>query len=96
MYTSIKNKCIFVSQGSNEASFKQPVDLGNGLQMRLTSNLVKAKWLNITINSNDTYTMSFNSMDKELNLIEKSKHENVYCDMLKDIFTKTTGLQISI
>lgn len=71
---------------------KNFISLGNGLRMNLTKNKVKAKWLKIILNSNDTYTMDFFTADKDLNIITKAKFENVYCDMLQSIFTQTTGL----
>jgi hypothetical protein len=71
---------------------KNFVSLGNGLRMNLTKNKVKAKWLKIILNSNDTYTMDFFTADKNLNIVTKAKFENIYCDMLQSIFTQTTGL----
>lgn len=66
-----------------------------GLQMHLTTNKAKAKYLRIDLNANDTYTMTFTSMGKT-SLIEKAKIENVYGDMLQKMFTETTGLYINI
>lgn len=71
---------------------KNFVDLGNGLSMSLTRNKINAKWLNITLDENDTYTMEFLTADKSLNIKTKAKFENIYCDMLENIFSQTTGL----
>lgn len=64
----------------------------NYLRMKLTRNKIKAQYLTITLNSMDTYDMCFFSVDKELNRTTKASIEDVYCDMLQDIFTQHTGL----
>ena len=64
----------------------------NYLRMKLTRNKIKAQYLTITLNSMDTYNMCFFSVDKELNRTTKASIEDVYCDMLQDIFTQHTGL----
>jgi len=64
----------------------------NFLQMHLTTNKAKAKYLKIELTPMDTYTMTFSSLDKNFNLIIKAEYENVYCDQLQTIFTEVTGL----
>lgn len=69
---------------------------GFTLSMHLTRNSAKAKYLQITLNDSDTYTMVF-SKEKvgkkyEKEIIEVAKFEGVYYDMLQTIFTKVTGL----
>lgn len=68
----------------------------NFLRMNLTRNKAKAKWLKITLNANDTYTMDFFTADKNFNLTSKVKFEDVYCDQLCFLFTKATGLFTSL
>lgn len=76
---------------------------GNTLRMTLPKNRSKANRLYITLEANDTYTMRFfhftagrlnhktyewtNDKTKEIKTID-----NVYCNMLQDIFTATTGM----
>lgn len=67
----------------------------NSLTMDLTRNKLGAKWLTITLDSDDTYTMTFQSMRKfEIKL--KAELKGVYCDMLQSIFTEQTGLYTSM
>lgn len=70
---------------------------GNTLSMRLTS--PKAKYLRITLNSSDTYTMEFlkeTGPKYQKKIIEVARFEGVYNDMLQTIFTKVTGLHTSL
>ena len=65
------------------------------LQIELTRNKIQAKFLRIELNANDTYTMEFIKLRKfEVSTV--AKHEDVYCDMLQDIFTSETGLYTSL
>jgi len=59
--------------------------------MHLTKNKAKAKYLSISLKSDDTYTMTFSTLKKN-ELVEIEKTEGVYCDMLQDEFTRVTGL----
>lgn len=68
----------------------------NYLRMNLTRNKAKAKWLKITLNGNDLYTMDFFTADKECNIKTKVKFEDVYCDQLQSFFTEATGLYTSL
>ena len=76
---------------------------GNTLRMTLPKNASRANRLYITLNSNDTYTMRFfrftpGRLNKktfswtEDKTQEVSLVEGVYCDMLQNIFTATTGM----
>jgi hypothetical protein len=64
----------------------------NYLSMKLTRNKIQAQYLTISLNSMDTYDMTFFSVDKQFNRKTKASIEGVYCDMLQDIFTQYTGL----
>lgn len=64
---------------------------GNTLTMHLRRNKAKAKYLQITLNSLDLYDVKFTSL-KDYELIEKASFQNVYGDMLQNIFTSVTGL----
>jgi hypothetical protein len=68
---------------------------GMTLSMHLTKNAAKAKYLQITLNNNDTYTMIFTKTvgkKYEEEIVEVAKVENIYGDMLQPIFTNVTGL----
>ena len=68
---------------------------GNTLSMHLTKKSAKAKYLQITLNDSDTYTMVFTKTvgkKYEEELVEVAKFEGVYNDMLQSVFTNVTGL----
>lgn len=76
---------------------------GNTLRMTLPKNMSKANRLHITLDPDDTYTMRFfkftaGRLDKktfewkEDKVTEVKLVKGVYCDMLQEIFTATTGM----
>ena len=76
---------------------------GNTLRMTLPKNMSKANRLYITLDADDTYTMRFFKFTagrlnkKTFEFTEDKVKEirtvnGVYCDMLQDIFTETTGM----
>jgi len=74
----------------------------NFLSMRLTRNKINAKFLKITLEVDDTYTMTFSTskkiMDAEFGykidtLVILKTIKGVYCDNLAKIFTEVTGLR---
>lgn len=82
---------------------KNFVSDGNTLRMTLAKNASKANRLWITLEADDTYTMRFfrytapkmntktyTFTDEKITEVKTTK--GVYCDMLQDIFTRTTGL----
>ena len=71
---------------------KELVGGKNMLAMKLTRNAVKAQRLRITLEADDTYTMLFFSINKDLDLVPKAEVKGVYCDMLQGVFTEKTGL----
>lgn len=66
----------------------------NSLVMDLSKNNLGAKFLTITLNGDDTYTMLFQSMRK-LEIKVKSEIKGLYCDQLQSEFTNQTGLYTS-
>lgn len=74
------------------------MDLGNGLRMNLARNKTSANRLEIILDRNtETYTMKFYRQTFSKKTFEVSKkdialHEGIYCEMLEDVFTSTTGL----
>ena len=61
------------------------------LSMHLTKNKAGAKFLKIELNGLDLYNVTFSKLIKEQIVTVKS-FENVYDDMLQNIFTQVTGL----
>jgi hypothetical protein len=61
-----------------------------GLIMKLRRNNVNANYLEIKLNGNDLYDMKFIYAGKEFKV--KAEYNDVYCDMLEEIFTSATGL----
>lgn len=93
------NKFVAMTGSKNFVSDNK----GNTLRMTLIKNKSGANRLDITLTPMDTYTMKFYKISggkinmKTFEFIPlKTKDikifENVYCDMLEDIFTQTTGL----
>lgn len=76
----------------------------NYLSMKLTANKLKAQYLKIVLNADDTYTMIFSKVKKEYEKIGNFKFctnettiiikeiNGVYCDTLQETFTENTGL----
>lgn len=82
---------------------KHLLGLENGLRMTIGKNVSKANKLEIILNADDTYTMrfykytaprlnkkTFEFTDEKVQEIRTI--ENVYWDMLQDLFTETTGM----
>ena len=84
---------------------------GSCLRLKLVKNKSGANRMDISLNSNDTYDISayhylpykcsfnkktceFTERAEKTTLIEQI--EDIYCDMLKDIFEQLTGLYITL
>lgn len=86
------------SRFSTMTGSKNFIDLGNGLRMSLARNKTSANRLEIILDrETDTYTMKFYRQTFSKKTFEVFKkdialHEGVYCDMLEEMFTSTTGL----
>ena len=65
------------------------------LTMDLTRNKLSAKWLTITLEQNDTYTMLFRSV-RGMDIKVKAEITDVYAEDLQRIFTQETGLYTSL
>lgn len=72
---------------------KNFIAIENGVSMKLTRNSAGAQYLKITLNSMDTYDMIFFKVNsKTLDRTTIKEYNNVYDDMLQDLFTDVTGL----
>ena len=80
------NKFIVMTGSKNFIASKE------SLTMTLTKNKVKAKYLRIVLDANDTYTMTFFSLKRNLDVLIKSEKTGIYFDQLQSIFTEVTGL----
>ncbi len=69
---------------------------GNTLSMYLPKNASKAKYLSITLNSMDTYELTFTTVTRDFQFKEIVKFTNIYADQLQTTFTKITGLYTSL
>lgn len=68
----------------------------NVLTFRIPSrNKNKASAVRITLDPSDTYTVEFLKMVK-YECVTISKHEGIYNDVLRDVFTRETGLYTSL
>ena len=74
------------------------VDMGNGLRMKLARNKTSANRLDIIYDGGkDLYTMrffrhTFSKKTFEVKTKDIASYEDVYCDMLENLFTEVTGL----
>lgn len=82
------------------------IDLGNTLRMTLARNKSKANRLEISLRGDDTYTVRFYRYTpmrwnpkrfsfSDPKTTEVKTLEGIYCDQLREIFTRTTGLYTS-
>jgi len=77
---------------------KDPVNMGNGLRLKLARNRTLANRLDIIYDAGkDLYVMrfwrlTFSKKTLEVRVTEVRKYEEVYYDMLTSVFTDVTGL----
>jgi hypothetical protein len=74
-------------------------DENNGnvsLTMELTRNKAKAKYLIVTLDATDTYTMEFSKFTKDYTKVVCKNVKGVYCEQLQSTFTDITGLYTSL
>ncbi|MXN88591.1 hypothetical protein [Pasteurella canis] len=76
---------------------KNLVNTGNGLAFSLPSNFAKDKinHICISLTDSDLYDITYSNR-RGINFKKITKSEAIYCDMLKDDFTNTTGLSLRI
>ena len=75
---------------------KNLLNLGDGLAMKLGRNSSNSNYLKITLNSMDTYDMTFAKLTRMGELKSVKEYNNVYNDMLTDTFTSHTGMYTSL
>jgi hypothetical protein len=76
---------------------KHFVSIESGLQFKLPSNFATAgiNFVQVILGRDDLYTVKFYKM-RGLKLTLISEHEGIYNDMLADLFTRNTGLSVSL
>ena len=75
---------------------KNLLNTGDGLAMKLGRNSSNSNYLKITLNSMDLYDMKFAKLTRMGELKSVKEYDNVYNDMLTDVFTKHTGMYTSL
>jgi hypothetical protein len=66
---------------------------GNTLKFQIPNR--KARYVTITLDDSDTYTMTFKKLVR-VDLVTVAEHTGVYDDMLQSTFTEVTGLYTSL
>lgn len=76
---------------------KQFVGSENSLTFKLAKIYNGVSHVRVVLDCNDTYNMEFLKWNnRQLDMKIVSRHTNVFCDMLQDIFTNETGLYTKI
>lgn len=52
--------------------------------------------VHIKLDPSDTYTMTFYRLTRGTKLVTVATHTDVYCDAMQEIFTRETGLEVSL
>ena len=68
----------------------------NSLSMRIGRNSSNSNYLKITLNMMDLYDMEFCKLTRMGEKKSVKEYNNVYNDMMTDIFTKHTGMYTSL
>ena len=72
---------------------KNFMDLGNGLSFKLPSNFATngINYVKVTLQPSDDYTVEFGKL-RGVKYTALKTVDGIYCDVLQDLFTRTTGL----
>lgn len=62
------------------------------LQFQISRAANKAKYVRVALELNDTYTVTFSTMNRAYEVRVISTHEMIYGDTLQALFTQETGL----
>jgi len=93
-------KTILEQLGGNQfcmmTGAKNLVDCGDALAMRIGRNSSNSNYLKITLNMMDLYDMEFCKLTRMGEKKSVKEYNNVYNDMMTDIFTKHTGMYTSL
>lgn len=94
-------RTIFSQLGGNRFAFmtgaKDFTSSSNALSFRLPRNAKRVTYVQIELDHNDTYTMRFyRAGARASQLQELPKVEDVYSDMLLDVFENRTGIYATL
>ena len=93
-------KTILEQLGGNKfvvmTGVKNFVDCGDALSMRIGRNKTSSNYLKITLNAMDTYDMKFCKLTRKFEEKSVTEYNNIYNDMLDDMFTAHTGMYTSL
>lgn len=76
----------------------KPIGIKDGLKLQLKMTTVKiGKNLEIVLNGNDLYDLTFYNIDKNtFGKVVKKEIKDLYCDQLVEVFERETGLFTSL
>ena len=75
---------------------KNMVSLENGIGMRIGRNKTNANYMEVVLNSMDLYDITFAKVTKYGEMKSVKTYDNVYNDMLVEIFESHTGMYTSL
>jgi hypothetical protein len=84
----IGNKALYMMGAKNLATS------GNNLSFRIKGSK-RVNHVKVELNSMDTYDITFSKI-WGFNIAEVVSHDGVYCDMMKGLIEKETGLALSL
>jgi len=75
---------------------KNMVSTENGIRMRIGRNKTNANYMEVVLNSMDLYDITFAKVTKMGEMKSVKTYDNVYNDMLVEIFESHTGMYTSL
>lgn len=99
--TNVIAKTILAQLGGNRfvamTGSKDFVATENGLTFKLAKVYNGISHVNVTLDCDDTYIVTFNKWNaRKLDMHIVARHVGIYCDMLQDLFTNETGLYTTL
>jgi hypothetical protein len=99
--TNVIAKTILAQLGGNRfvamTGSKDFVATENGLTFKLAKVYNGISHVNVTLDCDDTYRVTFNKWNaRRLQHAIVATHAGIYCDMLQDLFTNETGLYTTL
>ena len=75
---------------------KMMVSTENGIRMRIGRNKTNANYMEVVLNSMDLYDITFAKVTRMGEMKSVKTYDNVYNDMLVEIFESHTGMYTSL
>ena len=75
---------------------KNMVSTENGIRMRIGRNKTNANYMEVVLNSMDLYDITFAKVTRMGEMKSVKTYDNVYNDMLVEIFESHTGMYTSL